>query len=59
MVKAKLPEIQSPGVKVSAHRKKRLITGANLCARMNRRADAPSQGRPLTNEAKQGDEWDT
>jgi hypothetical protein len=57
MVKARLLEPQSPVVKVSARRKKRLITAVDPCIGMNREADAPSRGRTLASEVRQGDEW--
>lgn len=59
MVKAELLEPQSPVVKVRTRRKKRLITAADPCDGMNREAVAPSRGRTLTSEVKQGDEWGT
>ena len=43
MVKARLPESQSPVVKVSAWRKERLRTAADPCEAMNREAVAPSR----------------
>ena len=43
MVKAKLPESQSPGVKVSTRRQERLRTAADPCDGMNREAVAPSR----------------
>ena len=52
-------ESQSPVVRVSTRRKKRLATVANLCIAMNCEDDAPSQGWTLASEVKQGDEWGT
>jgi hypothetical protein len=43
-VKAKLPESQSPVVKVSTRRKERLTTAADPCDGMNREVVAPSRG---------------
>ncbi len=59
MVKAGLLESQSPVVKVTTRRKKRLTTVANLCIGVNREAGAPSRGWTLASEVKQGDEWGT
>jgi hypothetical protein len=59
MVKARLPESQSPVVNVTTWRKRRLITATDPYVGMNREADAPSRGRTLASEAKQGDEWGT
>ena len=44
MVKARLPESQSPVVKVSTRRKERLRTAADPCDGMNREVVAPSRG---------------
>ncbi|MGH2354722.1 MAG: hypothetical protein ACRDI2_09435 [Chloroflexota bacterium] len=59
MVKARLPESQSPAVNVNTRRKQRLTTAAGPCDRLNRRTDAPSRARALACAAKQGDEWGT
>ena len=59
MVKAELLESQSPVVRVTTRRKKRLTTVANLCIAMNCEDGAPSQVWTLVSVAKQGDEWGT
>ena len=59
MVKARLPESQSPVVNVRTRRKERLTTGASPCDGHEPEDRRTFAGWTLASEAKQGDEWGT